>query len=377
MTVPAHEGDHRAAALSLADVALLAADRLPADVRDFVDGGSGDESTQAANRAALDALRPVPRVLGGTGEADTSATLLGSGAALPLAVAPMAYQRLLHPEGELGAARAARDAGVPYVISTLSSFPIEEITAVGGVCWFQLYWLRDRAVVLDLVRRAEAAGCEALVVTVDVPHMGRRLRDVRNGFSLPDDVRAANLAPAPDAGPAAAGRTAAHDRASGASAVATHTALAFDPAIGWDDLAWLRGQTALPLVVKGVLDPRDAARAVGIGAAGVIVSNHGGRQFAAAPPSVTALASVLDEVGGRCAVLLDSGVRGGTDILRALALGADGALCGRPVLWGLAADGEAGVRHVLRLLHTELREALLLSGCPDLAAARDLDVVRL
>ncbi|MFD6434863.1 alpha-hydroxy acid oxidase [Streptomyces venezuelae] len=368
MTVPVHEVDLRAAAVSVAEMARLAADRLPADVRDFVDGGSGDESTQAANRAALDAVRPVPRVLGGAEDADTSGTLLRSTAGLPLAVAPMAYQRLLHPEGELAAARAARDTGAPYIISTLSSHPIEEITAVGGVCWFQLYWMRDRAVVLDLVRRAEAAGCEALVVTVDVPHMGRRLRDVRNGFSLPDDVRAANLGPAPST---------AHARQSGASAVATHTALAFDPAIGWDDLAWLREQTALPLVLKGVLDSRDAARAVGIGADGVIVSNHGGRQFPAAPPSVTALTPVLDEVGGRCAVLLDSGVRTGADILRALALGADGVLCGRPVLWGLAVDGEAGVRHVLRLLDTELREALLLSGCPDLAAARDLAVVRI
>ncbi|MFK4071667.1 alpha-hydroxy acid oxidase [Streptomyces sp. NPDC029674] len=369
MTVPAHEVDRGAAALTVAEVARLAAGRLPADIRDFVDGGSGDESTQAANRAALDAVRPVPRVLGGTGEADTSGTLLRSAAALPLAVAPMAYQRLLHPDGELAAARAARDAGTPYIISTLSSHPIEEIAAAGGVCWFQLYWMRDRGVVLDLVRRAEAAGCEALVVTVDVPHMGRRLRDVRNGFTLPADVRAANLGPSPG--------TAAHTRQSGASAVATHTALAFDPAIGWDDLAWLRERTTLPLVLKGILDPRDAVRAVGAGAQGVIVSNHGGRQFAAAPPSVTALTPVLDAVGGRCAVLLDSGVRTGADILRALALGADGALCGRPVLWGLAVDGEDGVRHVLRLLHAELREALLLSGCPDLAAARDLDVVRL
>ncbi|MBT2510504.1 alpha-hydroxy-acid oxidizing protein [Streptomyces sp. ISL-98] len=375
MTVPVHEVDRRAAAVSVAEVARLAADRLPADVRDFVDGGSGDESTQAANRAALDAVRPVPRVLGGSGEADTSGTLLRSTAELPLAVAPMAYQRLLHPDGELAAARAAHDTGIPYIISTLSSYPIEEITAVGGVCWFQLYWMRDRAVALDLVRRAEMAGCEALVVTVDVPHMGRRLRDVRNGFTLPHDVRAANLGPAPDTD--AAGITAAHTRQSGASAVATHTALSFDPAIGWDDLAWLREQTALPLVLKGILDPRDAVRAVGVGADGVIVSNHGGRQFPAAPPSVTALTAVLDEVGGRCAVLFDSGVRTGADILRALALGADGALCGRPVLWGLAADGEDGARHVLRLLHTELREALLLSGCPDLAAARALDVVRL
>ncbi|MEU5436806.1 alpha-hydroxy acid oxidase [Streptomyces sp. NPDC020719] len=348
-------------------MARLAADRLPRDVLDFVDGGAGDETTQAANRTALDAVRLVPRVLGTRGETDTSGKLLRSAAGMPLAVAPMAYQRLMHPDGELAAARAARDAEVPYIISTLSSYSIEEIAEVGGSVWFQLYWLHDRGVVLDLVRRAERAGCEALVLTVDVPHMGRRLRDVRNGFTLPADVTAANLAPAPV--------SAAHTRESGTSAVATHTALAFDPAIGWEELAWLRAHTELPVLVKGILDPRDAVRAVELGADGVIVSNHGGRQFAAAPASVTALSRVLDAVGGRCAVLLDSGIRSGTDILRALALGADGALCGRPVLWGLAVAGEAGARQVLDLLHTELREALLLSGCPDLAAARDLDVV--
>ncbi|MEV5313196.1 alpha-hydroxy acid oxidase [Streptomyces sp. NPDC052610] len=354
-------------ALTVADVAELAARRVPGDVLDFVNGGSGDESTQAANRAALDAVRLVPRVLAGAREPDTSGELVRSAVGLPLAVAPMAYQRLLHPDGELAAVRAARAVGAPFVISTLSSCSIEEIAAVGGTVWFQLYWLRDRDAVLDLVRRAEAAGCEALVVTVDVPRMGRRLRDVRNGFGLPPHVRAVNLGPAPE--------TSAHRRQEGRSAVATHTAEAFDPALGWDDLAWLRARTDLPLLVKGVLDPRDAVRAVDAGADGVIVSNHGGRQFSAAVASVTALPRVLDAVGGRCSVLLDSGVRTGTDVLRALALGADGALCGRPLLWGLALDGEAGALRVLELLRDELREALLLAGCPDLAAARELETV--
>ncbi|MGX1133818.1 4-hydroxymandelate oxidase [Streptomyces glaucescens] len=354
-------------ALTVADVAELAARRVPGDVLDFVNGGSGDESTQAANRAALDAVRLVPRVLAGAREPDTSGELVRSSVGMPLATAPMAYQRLLHPDGELAAARAARAVGVPFVISTLSSYSLEEIAAVGGTVWFQLYWLRDRDAVLDLVRRAEAAGCEALVVTVDVPRMGRRLRDVRNGFGLPSHVRAVNLGPAPE--------TSAHRREDGRSAVATHTAEAFDPALGWDDLAWLRDRTDLPLLVKGVLDPRDAVRAVDAGADGLIVSNHGGRQFSAAVASVTALPRVLDAVGGRCSVLLDSGVRTGTDVLRALALGADGALCGRPLLWGLALDGEAGALHVLELLRDELREALLLAGCPDLTAARQLETV--
>ncbi|MFJ8477281.1 alpha-hydroxy acid oxidase [Kitasatospora sp. NPDC094011] len=351
-------------AVCLADVERLAADRLPAEVRDFVAGGSGDESVQAANRAALDRVRLVPRVLAGTDVADPSGPLLRGTAAMPVVVAPMAYQRLMHPDGELAAARAAAKAGIPFAISTLSSYPLEEIAAVGGTSWFQLYWQRDRAQVLDLVRRAEEAGCEALVVTVDVPVMGRRLRDLRNGFTLPADVTAANLGGVPLA--------ATHTRQPGASGVATHTGQAFDPAIGWADLAWLRERTTMPLVLKGVLDPRDAVRAVEIGAEAVVVSNHGGRQLAGAPASVTALPPVVEAVGGRCSVLLDSGIRSGTDVLRALALGADGVLLGRPVLWGLAADGEAGAARVFELLQAELREALVLSGCPDLSAARDL-----
>ncbi|GAA2268493.1 alpha-hydroxy acid oxidase [Kitasatospora cystarginea] len=350
-----------------ADVERLAAARVPAEVWDFVAGGSGDESVQAANRAALDRVRLLPRILSGTGEADLSGPLLGSTAAMPAVVAPMAYQRLLHPDGELAAARAAAKAQVPYTICTLSSFPLEDIAAIGGTTWFQLYWSRDRGQVLDLVRRAEGAGCEALVVTVDVPVMGRRLRDMRNGFALPRSVTAANFGAEP--------LTATHTRQAGASAVATHTGLAFDPALGWGDLAWLRENTTLPLVLKGVLDPRDAARAAELGAAAVVVSNHGGRQFAGAVASITALPSVVDAVAGRCEVLLDSGIRSGTDVLRALACGADGVMYGRPVLWGLAADGEAGAGLVLDLLRTELQEALLLSGCPDLAAARGLAAV--
>jgi 4-hydroxymandelate oxidase len=353
--------------VSVADVERLAAARLPRDVWDFVAGGSGDERTMAANRAALDRVCLVPRVLTGTTEAGTASRLVGTPAASPMAVAPMAYQRLLHPDGELAAAAAARDAGVPFVISTLSSHRLEDVVGVGASCWFQLYWLRERAGVLDLVRRAEDAGCTALMVTVDVPAMGRRLRDVRNEFTLPRSVTAANLA---------TGDTSdAHLPWAGVSAVARHTGLTFEPAVSWADLEWLRGHTTLPLVLKGILDPRDAVLAVELGARGVVVSNHGGRQLAGAVPSVAALPGVLAAVGGRLDVLLDSGVRGGTDILRALALGASGVLVGRPVLWGLASDGQAGVALVLDLLSTELREALLLAGCADLDAARGLATV--
>ncbi|MFG1712311.1 alpha-hydroxy acid oxidase [Micromonospora sp. NPDC049203] len=349
---------------SLAEFAGLARAVLPADVWDFVDGGSGTETALAANRAALDRVAVLPRMLAGVEDPSTEATLPGGRAALPVAVAPMAYQRLLHPGGEPALAAAARTAGVPYVISTLSSTPIEEITATGATAWFQLYWLRDRALVADLLDRAEAAGCAAVMVTVDVPVLGRRLRDARNGFALPPHVTAANLPGGRD--------DLAHQGTPGVSAVAVHTGAVFAPALSWADLEWLRARTRVPLLVKGILDPRDAVRTADAGVDAVVVSNHGGRQLDAAPASVSVLPEVVGAVDGRCAVLLDSGVRGGIDVLRALALGADGVLLGRPLLWALAAGGRAGAEAALALLAAELRDALILSGCPDPASARRL-----
>ncbi|MET8690144.1 alpha-hydroxy acid oxidase [Streptomyces sp. NPDC004732] len=352
----------------LADAERAAASVLPAAVRDFVAGGSGAEVTLDANRAALDRVFVVPRVLRDVSRCTTGTTLLGRRARLPLALAPVAYQRLLHPEGELAAARAAKAAGVPFTASTLSSVPVERLTAVGGSVWFQLYWLREPGRSLDLVRRAEDAGAEAIMLTVDVPWMGRRLRDVRNRFALPEQVRAAHLA---------AGPTAAHRQPSGAvSALAAHTEAAFSPALTWSSVATLRERTRLPLVLKGVLAAEDAGRAVECGVDAVVVSNHGGRQLDGAVPSVDALPEVVAASAGRCEVLLDSGVRSGTDVLRALALGASGVLVGRPTLWGLAVGGESGVRRVLGLLADEFRDALGLAGCADAAAARELRTVR-
>lgn len=356
------------APLCVADVARLAEAVLPPEVWDYAAGGSGTETTLGANRTAFDAVALLPRVLAGVEEASTAGRLLATDVAMPVAVAPMAYQRMLHPDGEPAAAEAARLAHVPYVVSTLSSVTLEEIAKVGADIWFQLYWLRERHAVESLVARAEDAGCQALMVTVDVPIMGRRLRDLRNSFSLPLDVVAANL---DDGG----GR--AHDRVRGESALAAHTVAAFAPALGWADLAWLRARTTLPLVVKGVLDPRDATRAVESGVDAVVVSNHGGRQLDGAAASVDALPAVVAAVGDRCEVLLDSGIRSGTDVLRALALGARGVLVGRPVLYGLAVDGARGAGQVLSLLATELREAMTLAGCADLAAARTLSTVRM
>ncbi|MEU4116203.1 alpha-hydroxy acid oxidase [Kitasatospora sp. NPDC028055] len=351
--------------LSVAEYEQAARAALSPQVWDWLAGGAEQERTLAANRAAFERQAVVPRVLADVSDCDTSATLVTSRSALPVAVAPIAYHRLFHPEGELASARAAAAAGVPFTVGTLSSVGFEELAATGATLWFQLYWLRDRARLLDLVAAAEAAGSECLVVTADVPYMGRRLRDARNAFALPGDVRAALL----EGG--AAGR--AHRATAEVSAVAAHTAELLSPAVTWADLGWLREHTRLPLVVKGVLDPADALRAAELGAAAVVVSNHGGRQLDRAVPSLTALPAVAEALAGRdCQVLLDSGVRGGADVLAALALGASGVLLGRPAIWGLAAAGEPGCARVLELLAAELRHALGLAGCADLTAAATL-----
>ncbi|MEO7259788.1 MAG: alpha-hydroxy acid oxidase [Jatrophihabitantaceae bacterium] len=350
-------------AVSLNDFEARAKSLLAADVWDFIAGGSGCELTLRANRQALDSVAVYPRVLGGA-LSGTEASILGTPMSMPVAVAPMAYQRLVHPAGEIAMAEAASQAGVALMLSALSSCTVEEVARTGATIWFQLYWMSERRRLEQLIGRAEAAGSAALAVTVDVPILGRRLRDVRNQFALPADVVAANLTDG--------AASTAHRARAGESAIAAHTTALFGPALTWSDLEWLRGRTNLPLAVKGILDPRDAARAVGLGVDAVVVSNHGGRQLDGAPASIAALAAVVAEVGQQCQVLVDSGIRSGMDVLRALALGASGVLVGRPLLWALAVDGAAGASHALALLSTELRESLVLAGCPDLAAARSL-----
>ncbi|MFH8978770.1 alpha-hydroxy acid oxidase [Streptomyces sp. NPDC017890] len=362
MTDPAVAG-----LLTPADAEALAAAVLPTGVERFVGGAAGAELTLRANRAAFDRLQLIPRVLADVSSVSTARTLLGTNCALPVAVAPMAYQRAVHPDGEPAAARAAHDAGVPFTACTFSSTSVEDIAATGAATWFQLYWLRDRGHTEELLERAGAAGCRAVMLTVDTPRMGRRTADMRGAFALPDGVSPVHFGPRPDGVP----RT-AH---SGVSAVAAQTADVVDPSLAWTDLDWLREHTHLPLVLKGVLDPADAERAADCGVNALVVSNHGGRQLDGALPALDALPAVARAVAGRCEVLLDSGVRSGTDVLKALALGADGVLLGRPVLWGLAAAGEEGVRRVLQLVREELELALALAGCPDLAAAARLRTV--
>ena len=349
--------------LTPAEVEREARARLPPETWDFIQGGSGAERTLAANLAQFGRYTLRPRVLVDVSACDPSLELLGDRLSAPIAIAPMAYHQLAHPEGELATARAAGRAGLPLVAGIFASRTLEEIAAVAtGPLWLQLYWLRRREALAALVERAEAAGYRALVLTVDAPRVGRRLRDVRNGFTVPEGVRAVNLDPSLMA--------AGHRRTEGASGIEAHAREQFDPTLTWDDLAWLRGRSSLPLVLKGILTAEDARRAADHGAAALVVSNHGGRQLDGAPPTLAVLPEVVGAVPADLPVLVDGGVRHGTDVAVALALGARAVLVGRPVLWGLARAGEAGVEQVLGLLRSELEDAMALLGRPRL---RDFD----
>jgi len=353
--------------LCATDYEPLARAKSRADYWDYLAGGSGAERTLAANRAAFDRVRLRPRVLVDVSTCLTATTLLDAELSAPIAVAPMAYHRMWHPDGELATSRGAADAGALYVVSFFASQPLEAVAAAGdGPRWLQLYWLRDRDALAGVAERAGAAGYRALVLTVDAPVLGQRLRDLRNGFALDPDIRAANLSRE---------LTDVHERTEGRSALADHARHYFDPSITWADLAWLRARSPLPLVIKGILTGEDAARAVEHGAAAVVVSNHGGRQLDRAVASLDALPEVVDAVAGRCPVLVDGGVRSGTDVFVALALGASAVLVGRPVLWALAVDGAAGVTNVLDLMRSELASVMALAGRPTLASIDETAVL--
>jgi 4-hydroxymandelate oxidase len=355
--------------INIADYEALAKSRLEPMAWDYYVGGSDDEVSLRANRSAFERIRLRPRVLVDVGASEMATTAFGAPVALPILVAPTAYQCLAHPEGECATARAAGAAGSLMIASTFATRSLEEIAAAAtGPLAFQLYVYRDRAISEALVRRAEAAGYRALVLTVDTPRLATRERDVRNGFGLPPTLRMANFAD-----PA---HTAMPGGEAGASALAAHAEAVLDATLTWEALDWLRSISSLPVVVKGVLTGEDAALAVEHGAAAIIVSNHGGRQLDGALATIEALPEVAEAVAGRCEVYLDGGVRRGTDVLKALALGARGVCVGRPILWGLAVAGEDGARHVLELLRAELELAMALAGRPTLAAI-DRSLVKL
>ncbi|MFD0318645.1 alpha-hydroxy acid oxidase [Streptomyces flavalbus] len=318
---------------------------------DFVAGGAGAERVLADNERAFDRYRLLPRVLRGNARRDTSVDLPGARGAGPVLVAPTAFHRLLHPDGERATARAAAAEGAVLVTGLAATVAVGEVVAAAretvadAAVWFQLSLHPRPEVTEALVRRAEQAGCTALVVTVDAPVFGRRARDLRNGFTdLPPGYAAENMRDLPGAPPGAL------------------TDIPMSPALSWRDFDALLAATALPVLVKGVLHPADALLAVAHGAAGVVVSNHGGRQCDTVPAAVDCLSAVAGAVAGRVPVLLDGGVRRGSDVAVALALGAAAVGVGRPVLWGLAADGEAGVRQVLAELRDGYDHTLALCG---------------
>ena len=346
--------------LNLAELEALAQARLSEMAWGYYAGGARDEITLSENRLAWQRLRLYYQVLQGVGPRDLRAQVLGRELAMPLLAAPTAFHRLAHDEGERATARACRDAGVGMVLSTLSTVSVEDVAAeLGGApLWFQVYLYRDRGVSRALVERAVAAGCEALVLTVDAAIIGRRERDARSRFHLPEGVVAANLVGSGMEGIA---------RGQG-SGLERYVREQLKTDLGWADLDWLLEQSPVPVLVKGVVRADDARGAVRRGAAGVIVSNHGGRQLDTAPPTAEALPAVVQAIRGDAAVLVDGGLRRGTDVLKALALGADAVLLGRPVLWGLAAGGQDGVAALWAMMRAELDEAMALCGCQDLAA---------
>lgn len=335
--------------------------RLPPTVSDYYDGGAEDEQTLARNEQAWQQWRLRQRVLVDVSDCPPGTTVMGIPLQSPVLVAPTAYQCMAHPEGERATARAAARAGTLMVASSLSTCSLEDIAAATSApLWFQLYVYRRRSVSENLVRRAEAAGYRAIVVTVDVPVQGRRERDVRSRFALPAPWRMANFSDdvlsdlPPDPG--------------GGSGLAHYINAWFDPTLDWRMLDWLRSITGLPIILKGIMTGQDAATAVSCGVQGIVVSNHGGRQLDAGQGTADVLEEVVAAVAGGCEVYVDGGIRRGADVLKAMALGARAVFVGRPVLWGLAVDGEAGVYQVLSTLTTELQRTMQLCGCAGLTA---------
>ena len=362
MTLPS-EPLSTSAPCNVWDYERIAEETMDPGAFGYFAGGAGDERTLRENVEAYGRWRLRPRVLAGVGEATTGTTVLGFDASMPLLVAPVAFQKMAHPDGELATARAAQTAGTIYILSTLATSTPSDVAeaAPTGTRWFQLYCYRDPGITKALMDQAEAAGFGALVLTVDAPRLGRRERDLRTGFEIPADVTVPSFA-----------------AAMGGSVAGTPADMfaLMEPALGWRDLEQLASQSELPLLVKGVLTSEDARLACEHGAAGIVVSNHGGRQLDGASATLDALPEVVDAVEGRLEVLVDGGVRRGTDVVKALALGARAVLAGRAVLWGLAVGGEEGALRVLELLREEIELALLLAGCDSPASVTRAHVTR-
>jgi isopentenyl diphosphate isomerase/L-lactate dehydrogenase-like FMN-dependent dehydrogenase len=354
-------GEQPAIPVSVADLERRAAEEMDPKAAGYVFAGAGSEATMDANRAAFAGRRIVPRMLRDVAERDLSTTLLGAQLPAPLMLAPIGVQKVIHEEGELATARAAAALGLPMIASTASHFTMEEIAEAGseGPRWFQLYWPNDPELLTSFVGRAEAAGYEAIVVTVDTFIPGWKPRDLQQAWLpflegmgnrnyMQDPVFRAGLERTPEEDPGAA--------------TGHYLGVLANPSLTWDDLAQLRELTSLPILVKGIQHADDAREAARRGLDGIVVSNHGGRQVDGALGSLDALEPIAEAVGGELAILFDSGVRNGADVLKALALGADAVCVGRPYIWGLALEGQAGVETVLKMILAELDLTMALCG---------------
>lgn len=380
-----------ARAASVDDLREIARRRLPRGVFDYIDGAAEDEISAGRNIAAFRRLEFRPRVLRDVSDVDPSALLLGRRVALPLVLSPTGFPRVAHSQGELAVARAAARAGLPYVLSTLGTRSIEEVRAVStGDLWFQVYVWRDKELLGEMLQRAAAAEYSTIVITVDTAVLGRRERDVRSGFTLPpklglDTLLDGLLHPAWTwdflrADPISFANVVGKSVGDGSDAVslAAYMNSQFDPALSWDDIDWFRERWAGKVVLKGIQTVADALLAAERGVDAIALSNHGGRQLDGAPPPIELVAPVREAVGDRLEILCDGGVRRGSDVVKAAALGANGAMSGRAYLYGLGAGGERGVDHVLFLLDESIRRTLALVGArtfeelgPELVAWRD------
>jgi 4-hydroxymandelate oxidase len=354
--------------INLFDYEREAAKRIPPSHWGYIAGGANDEVTVSANRAAFDRILIRYRTMVDVTSRSLATTVLGTPVSMPVLVAPTAMQKLAHPDGECATARASRAAGTLMVTSTTATTRLSDVIGASpGPMWFQLYLYQDRGKSRALIEEAVRSGYTGVVLTVDAPLLGRRERDIRSGFTLPSHLTIANAADAgmavvPDASPEASG-------------LMLHFRSLHDAALVPKDIAWVREVSGLPVIVKGIVRGDDAKRAVEHGAAAIVVSNHGGRQLDTSIPSIMALPDVVDAVGGQAEVYVDGGVRRGTDVIKAIALGARAVMIGRPVLWGLAIDGEAGVCAVLDLLRQEIDLAMGLSGARTVSEiTRDLVV---
>ncbi|ANF57102.1 alpha-hydroxy acid oxidase [Halotalea alkalilenta] len=369
------------------DLRRLAKRRVPKMFYDYADSGAWTESTYRANQTAFEEIKFRQRVMVDMDDRRLTSEMLGQQVSMPVALAPTGLTGMQHADGEILAARAAEKAGVPFTLSTMSICSIEDVAeAVSKPFWFQLYVMRDRDFVIDLIDRAKAAGCSALMLTADLQILGQRHKDLKNGLTVPPNLTPATLLDLATkwrwcfamarTKRRTFGNIAGHVKdATDLSSLSKWTASQFDPSLSWDDVKWIKARWNGPLIIKGVMEPEDAERAVDAGADAVIVSNHGGRQLDGACASIEALPDVLQAVGSRTEVYVDGGVRSGQDVLRAVALGARGVFIGRPFLYGLGALGEEGVSRCLEIIRNELDISLALCGLRDIADA-DLRILK-